>query len=125
MGQSDEAAGMRPLRFAHAIVDQAASREVRLIEAGAASEHAGVDPGRVHDANMGGKIGEQRIEQITRIAVAIEIDRGLARHALEQFRRRIMLLKIDEHSVTGGSSPVPYMMANSVLRRSVTSMAPG
>ena len=74
---------------------------------------------------MRGKIGEQRIEQIMRIAVTIEIDRGLAGVALEQFRRRIVLLEVDEHSVTGGSSPAPYMIANSVLRRSVTSMVPG
>jgi hypothetical protein len=32
-----------------------------------------------------------------RIAVAIEIDRDFAGFAFEQFRRRVVLLKIDEH----------------------------
>ncbi len=125
MRQADEAAGMRLLGLAHAVVDQAAGREIGLIEARAAGEHAGVDAGRIHHADMRGEIGEQRIEQIMRIAVAIEIDRGFAGIALEQFRRRVVLLEVDEHSVTGGCFPAPYMMANSVLRRSVTSMAPG
>ncbi len=100
MRQPDEAAGMRPLRFPHAVVDLPAEREIGLVEADAAREHAGIDAGRVHHADMRGKIREQRIEQIIRIAVAIEIDRDFARVALEQFRRRVMLLEVDEHSVT-------------------------
>ena len=79
---------------------------------------SGIDAGDVHHADMRRQIGQQRIEQIMRIAVAVEIDRELARLALEQFRRRVMLLEVDEHAS-------PYMIANSVLRRSVTSMAPG
>jgi hypothetical protein len=105
---------------------------------------------------MRGEIGEQRVEQIMRIAVAIEIDGDFAGFAFEQFRRRVVLLKIDEHGlpcivipdcakrqVRNPKSPVAIMdtgfraalgpgmtlddhiMANSVLRRSVTSMAPG
>ena len=97
MRQADEAAGMRLLGLAHAVVDLPADREIGLIEARAAGEHAGIDAGGIHHADMRGKIGEQRIEQIMRIAVAIEIDRDLARIALEQFRRRVMLLEVDEH----------------------------
>ena len=100
MGEADEAAGMRQLGLAHAVVDQPAGGEIGLVEAGPAGQHAGVDAGGVHHADMGGQIGELRIEQIMRIAVAIEIDRKLARLALEQFRRRVMLLEVDEHAVT-------------------------
>ena len=100
MRQADETAGMRLFGLAHAIVDRPADRKIGLIEARAAGEHAGIDAGRVHHADMRRKIGKQRIEQIMRIAVAIEIDRDLARLALEQFRRRVVLLEVDEHSVT-------------------------
>jgi hypothetical protein len=44
-----------------------------------ATEHAGINAACVHHAHMGGKIGEQRVEQIMRIAVAIEIDGDFAR----------------------------------------------
>ena len=97
MRKPDEAAGMRLFGFAHAIVDLPADRKIGLIEAGAAGQHAGIDAGRIHHADMRGEIGEQRIEQIIRIAVAIEIDRDFARVALEQFRRRVVLLEVDEH----------------------------
>ncbi len=97
MGKADEAAGMRLLRFAHAVVDRPADREIGLIETRAAGQDAGVDAGGVHHGDMRGKISQQRIEQIVRIAVAIELDRGLARIALEQFRQRVMLLEVDEH----------------------------
>ena len=93
----DEAAGMRLLRFAHAVVDLPADREIGLIEARAAGKHAGIDAGVIHHADMRVQIGEQRIEQIIRIAIAIEVDRDLARIALEQFRRRVVLLEVDEH----------------------------
>ena len=78
--EPDEAAGMILFSLAHAVVDQPACRQIRLVEAGAAGEHAGIDAGRIHDADMRGEIGEQRIEQIIRIAVLIELDRDLARH---------------------------------------------
>ncbi len=76
---------------------EAANRNVRLIKTGAASQHAGIDTGCIHHADMRAEIGKQRIEQIMRIAVAIEIGRCFARFTFEQFRRRVMLLKIDEH----------------------------
>jgi hypothetical protein len=88
---------MRPLGFAQAIVDATANRNVRLVEPGAASQHAGIDTGAIHHADMRAEIGKQRIEQIMRIAVAIEIGRYFAGFAFEQFRWRVMLLKIDEH----------------------------
>jgi hypothetical protein len=34
-----------------------------------------------------------------RIAVAVDIDRDLAGVALEQFRRGVVLLKVDEHRI--------------------------
>ncbi|MFZ1149949.1 MAG: hypothetical protein WAR76_09480, partial [Xanthobacteraceae bacterium] len=40
---------------------------------------------------------KEGIEQIMRIAVAIEIDCDFAGLAFEQFRWRVVLLKIDEH----------------------------
>ena len=43
MSKADEPAGMRLLRFAHTIVDQAARRDIGLVETRAASEHAGID----------------------------------------------------------------------------------
>jgi len=49
---------------------------------------------------MSVEIGEQRIEQIMRIAVAIEVDREFAGLAFNQFRRRVVLLKIDEHGLS-------------------------
>src|SRR5436189_6400239 len=97
MSQTNETAGMRPLSFAQAIVDEAANRNVRLIKTGAASQHAGIDSGCIHHADMRAEIGKQRIEQIMRIAVAVEIGRCFAGFALEQFWRRVMLLKIDKH----------------------------
>ena len=45
MRQPDEAAGMILFGLPHAIVDQPARRQIRLIEAGAAGEHAGIDAG--------------------------------------------------------------------------------
>ncbi len=99
MRKPDEAAGMRLLGFAHAVVDLPADREIGLVEARAAGQHAGIDAGGIHHADMRVEIGEQRIEQIIRIAVAVEIDRDLARIALEQFRRRVVLLEVDEHGV--------------------------
>jgi hypothetical protein len=97
MRKADEAAGMRLLCLAQAIVDQPADGDVRLIETAAAGEHAGVDSGQIHHADMRCEITQERIEQITRIPLAIEIDREFARIALEQFRRRVVLLKVDEH----------------------------
>ena len=75
-------------------------RDVRLIETRAAAEHAGVDAARVHHAHMRAEIGKERVEQIMRIAVAIEIDGEFAGFAFEQFRRRVVLLKIDEHGLS-------------------------
>ena len=95
----------------HAIVDEPAGCEIRLIEAGAAGQHAGIDAGMVHHADMRGEIGEQRIEQIIRIAVVVHIDRDRIGIALEQFGRRVVLLEVDEHSVTGDGSLIatPYL----------------
>jgi len=49
---------------------------------------------------MRAEIGKERVEQIMRIAVAIEIDGEFAGFAFEQFRRRVVLLKIDEHGLS-------------------------
>jgi len=49
---------------------------------------------------MSVEIGEQRIEQVTRIAVAIEVDCEFAGLTFKQFRRRVVLLKIDEHGLS-------------------------
>ena len=101
MREPDEAAGMIRFGLPHAIVDQAACRQIGLIETGAAREHAGIDAGLVHDADMRGEIGKQRIEQIVRIAVLVHLDRDRIGIALEQFWRGVVLLEVDEHSVTG------------------------
>jgi hypothetical protein len=100
MSQADETAGMRRLRLAHAIIDQPADRDIRLIEAAATRQHAGVDAGRIHHADMRGEIGKKRVEQIIWVAVTIEIDRDPAGIAFEQIRGRVVLLKIDEHFLT-------------------------
>jgi hypothetical protein len=42
-----------------------------------------------------------------RIAVAIDVDRNLAGVALEQFRRGVMLLKIDEHRQAFAAAAMP------------------
>ena len=76
-----------------------------------------------------------------RIAVAIEIDGEFTGLAFEQFRRGVVLLKINEHLILASSEwrivceraePLFathyshfYMIANSILRRSVTSIALG
>jgi hypothetical protein len=49
------------------------------------------------------QIGKQRVEQIMRIAVAIEIDGEFTGLAFEQFRRCVVLLKIDEHLILASS----------------------
>ncbi len=97
MRQTDEAAGMGLLCLTHAIVDGAADGKIGLVEARSARQHAGVDTGGVHHPHMRRKIGQQRVEQIMRIAVAIEIDRDFTGIALEQFRWGVVLLKVDEH----------------------------
>ena len=97
MRKPDEAAGMILLGLPHAIVDQPARRQIRLIETGAAGEHAGIDAGLIHDADMRSEIGEQRIEQIIRIAVLVHLDRDRIGIALEQFWRGVVLLEVDEH----------------------------
>ena len=74
MSQADEAPGVRFLSVAQTIIDETADRDVRLIETCTAGEHAGIDPTCIHHPCMGGQIRKQRIEQIMRIAVAIEID---------------------------------------------------
>ena len=81
----------------HAIVDQPACRQIGLIETGAAGEHAGIDAGCIHDADMRGEIGKQRIEQIVRIAVLVHLDRDRIGIALKQFWRGVVLLEVDEH----------------------------
>ena len=48
MRKPDEAAGMILLGLLHAIVDQAAGREIGLVEPGAAGQHAGIDAGAIH-----------------------------------------------------------------------------
>ena len=103
MRQTDEAAGIGLLGLTHAIVDGAADGKIGLVEARSARQHAGVDTGGVHHPHMRGKIGQQRVEQIMRIAVAIEIDRDFAGIALEQFRWGIMLLEVDEHGIHFGA----------------------
>ena len=95
--EPDEAAGMIAFRLTHAVVDQAAGGEVRLIEAGAAGEHRDVDAGMVHHPHMRGKIGEQRIEAVVGIAVLVEAKGAGVGAALHQFRRRVVMLKVDDH----------------------------
>ncbi len=99
VSEADEAARMIVHRLAHAVVDQAAGREVGLVEAGAAGEHAGVDPGAIHHPHVGLEIREQRIEQVVRVAVRIELHRDGVAVALEQFGRRVVLLEINDHVV--------------------------
>ena len=99
MRKADEAAGKIVGRLLHAVVDQPADREIGLIEAGAAGENAGVDAGAVHHPDMRGEVRQQRIEQIGRIAVLIEQDRDRVAVALQQLRRRVVLLEIDDHSI--------------------------
>ena len=101
MREPDETARMISFGLPHAVVDQPARREIRLIETGATGEHAGVDTSLVHDSDMRGEIGEQRIEQIVRIAVLVHLDRDGIGIALEQFWWRVVLLEVDEHSFTG------------------------
>jgi hypothetical protein len=117
MREADEPAGMRPLRFAHAIVDQAAGCDIGLVETRSAGEHAGIDPAQIHHTDVGGKIGQQRIEQIMRIAVAIEIGGELAGLAFEQFRRGVMLLKVDEHLRAIAFFPLPLWERVASVRR--------
>ena len=57
MRKPDEAAGMIAFRLLEPVVDLPADREIGLIEAGAAGQHAGVDAGTVHHPHMAGEIG--------------------------------------------------------------------
>ena len=107
MRQPDEAAGMIPFGLPHAVIDQPARRDIGLIEAGAAGEHAGIDAGRIHDTDVRGEIGEQRIEQIVRIAVLVHLDRDRIGVALEQFWRGVVLLEVDEHAYSFRHSGSP------------------
>ena len=100
MREPDEAAGIIVHRLLHAIVDQPADRKIGLVETGAAGEHAGVDTGAVHHPHMRGEVRQQRIEQVARVAVLIELNRNRIAIALQQFGRRVMLLEIDDHAMT-------------------------
>src|SRR5262245_7940923 len=97
MGKGNETARMIVDRLAHAVVDEAADGEIGLIEARAAGENAGIDPGLVHHAHVRGEIGEQRIEQVVWIAVLIEPRRDRVAVAFEKLGRRIVLLEVDDH----------------------------
>ena len=97
MREPDEAPGEIVDRLLHAVVDQPADREIGLVEAGAAGENAGVDAGAVHHPHMRGEVRQQRIEQIGRVAVLIEQDRDGVAVALQQLRRCVVLLEIDNH----------------------------
>src|SRR5882757_10138180 len=81
----------------HAVVDQAAGSNVRLIEARAAGEHRNVDARLVHHPNMCRKIGEQRIEPIIWISVFVEAKGSVALAGLHQLGRCIMMMKINKH----------------------------
>ena len=98
MRKADEAPGKIVGRLPHAVVDQSADFKVGLIEAGAAGQDAGIDAGAIHHPHVRGEVRQQRIEQITRIAVLIEQDRDRVAIALQEFWRRVMLLEIDDHS---------------------------
>ena len=97
MREPDETAGIVGFGLPHAIVDEPAGCEICLVEARAAAQHAGIDTGGIHHADMRPEIGKERVEQVKRIAVTVEFDRGFARIALEQFGWRVMLLEVDEH----------------------------
>src|SRR5262249_58073071 len=46
---------------------------------------------------MAGEVGEQRVEQVIGIAVFVEPDRDRAAVALEELRRRVVLLEVNDH----------------------------
>ena len=102
MGEADEAAGMLQLDLAQAVIDELALAHIRLVEAGAAGEHAGVDARAIHHAHEGADICEQGIEEIVGIAVLVELNGHPGGIALLQFRRGIVRLKIDDHSCPPG-----------------------
>ena len=106
MGEADEAAGMLQLDLAQAVIDELALAHIRLVEAGAAGEHAGVDARAIHHAHEGADIGEQGIEEVVGIAVLVELNGHPGRIALLQFRRGVVRLKIDDHSVLPGAPSV-------------------
>src|SRR4029077_12428575 len=83
MGKPDEAPRIIGHRLAHAVVDEPTNGDIRLIKASAARKHAGVNSSAVHHAYVRGKIGEQRIEQIVRVAVLVEPRRNHVAIALE------------------------------------------
>src|SRR5262245_8607260 len=72
MGKPKEAPRIVGHRLADAVVDEPADREIGLIEARAEGKHARVDSGVIHHAYVRGEVGEQRIEQVIRIAVLVE-----------------------------------------------------
>ena len=87
MRKPDKATGIVAFRLPHAIVDQAASRKVRLVDARTAREHRHVDAGVIHHPNMRRKIGKQRIEPVIGIAVLVEANGTGVRARLHQFGR--------------------------------------
>ena len=118
MGEPDEAAGIVLHGLLDAVIDQAAGGEVRLVEARPRGEHGGIDTGAVHHAHMGGQVGQQRVEQIVRIAVLIELDGHAVGLALEQFRRRVVMLEVDDHSAPPISSGVTILHLSAASRNS-------
>ena len=98
MCKSYEAAGVVAFHLPHPVVDQAAYRNVRLIETGTARQNRHVEAGTVHHSHMGGKISEQRVEAVIGIAVFVQTQ-SAARAVLHQLGRRVVMLEIDDHAV--------------------------
>jgi len=89
-----------------------------VIEAGTAGQDARIDAGAIHHGNVCGQVGEQRVEQIVRIAPLIQLDRHGFGITLEQFDWRVVLLKIYDHAVGAPVSDLlPLSIVGALARR--------
>ena len=89
--------GMVLLRLRHAVVDRPADLEIGLVEADAAGQHAHVDAGVVHHADVVVEIAKLRVEQVVRVAALVDLSGQRFGIALEHLGRRVVLLEIDDY----------------------------
>ena len=59
-------------------------------------------PGLVHHPHMRIDVAQKRVQQMHRVAVLVDPDRDLVLLPLEQKRRRVVMLKIDDHGFPTG-----------------------
>ncbi len=97
MRETDKAAWMLLLDRAHVVVDDSADGKIGLVEADHARQHGRVQAGQIHHAHMGVDVAQERVQEMHGVAALVDADGNLVLLALQELRRRVMVLEIDDH----------------------------